>query len=73
LGILHAKNQSSFAGPVDRSTTGLAVDFGCGVKIFATTHLVLRPEFRIYAGNSGTVIETPFSDMRFSMGVGYAW
>jgi hypothetical protein len=47
--------------------------FGAGVKIFVRPHILLRPEFRIYGGDSGQAVETPFTDMRFSMGVGYTW
>lgn len=73
-GMLHIRNQVGFGGvPVNRSDNGLAVDFGIGVKIFATSHIVLRPEARIFGGDSGRAVEAPFTDMRFSIGAGYCW
>ncbi len=73
VGMLHVQNDSSFAGPVNRSSNGLAINFGAGVKVFLTPHVLLRPEFRIYGANSGNAVESPFTDMRFSIGAGYAW
>jgi len=73
VGMLHVQNRVSFAGSVDRSDNGVAMAFGAGVKIFVRPHILLRPEFRIYGGDSGQAVETPFTDMRFSMGVGYTW
>lgn len=73
-GVMHVSNPTGFAGAQpDRSTDGFAANLGAGIKIFVTGHLSLRPEFRIYAGNSRGVIEPPLGVLRFSMGIGYHW
>lgn len=73
-GLLHVRNRVRFGGvPLNRTDRGLAVGLGIGVKIFATKHFVLRPDARIYGGNSGSAVEAPFTDLRFSMGAGYCW
>lgn len=58
---------------VNRSANGVGFNFGGGMKIFVKPHLSLRPELRIYVGTRGGVVETPFVDIRTSMGVGYHW
>jgi hypothetical protein len=73
-GLLHIRNQFGFTGvAVNRSGNGLAVDVGMGLKIFATPRFYLRPDVRVYAGNSGSTVEAPFSDIRISIGAGYCW
>jgi opacity protein-like surface antigen len=57
-----------------RSASGFAYNFGGGVKIFVSRHVSLRPEGRILVANLGSGgIEPPFSQFRFSMGIGYHW
>lgn len=73
-GLLHTRLESGFGGvPVRRSANGFAVNLGGGMKIFVSPHVSVRPELRIYAGNSRDVVEAPFGDIRFSIGVGYHW
>jgi hypothetical protein len=74
LGMLHIRTKVGFTGvPVNLADNGLALDFGTGLKIFATRHLVLRPEVRLFSGNSGRAVEAPFSGVRVSMAAGYCW
>jgi hypothetical protein len=73
-GMLHIRNKTGFAGsPVNVADNGLALDLGTGLKIHATRHFVLRPEVRIFAGNSGRAVEAPFSGIRASMSAGFCW
>ena len=73
-GLLHIRNQVGFSGePANRSGSGFAVDVGGGVRIPVTRHIVLRPEVRVYSGDSGQAVERPFTDIRFSMAAGYCW
>jgi len=73
-GLMHVSNSTGFAGAQPASSTnGFAAGFGAGIKIFVTEHLSLRPEFRIYAGNSRGAVEPPLGVLRFSMGIGYHW
>jgi hypothetical protein len=73
-GLLNYTNDVDFGGaPVNRSGTGFALDVGFGVKAFLRPNLSLRPEVRIYAGGAGSAVERPFSDLLFSIGVGYHW
>jgi hypothetical protein len=66
-GLLHARNLAGV------SSNGLAIDVGVGFKIYATPHIFIRPDVRIFAGDSGRAIEPPLSDLRVSIGLGYAW
>ena len=71
---MHVSNSSAFAGAQPGSSTdGFAASLGAGIKIFISEHLSLRPEFRIYAGDSRGVVEPPLAVLRFSMGIGYNW
>ena len=73
-GLLHSSNPVGFAGArSDPSANGFAANLGAGIKIFVSEHVSLRPEFRIYAGDSRGVVEPPLGVMRFSMGIGYHW
>ena len=73
-GLMHVSNSTGFAGAQPGlATTGFAASLGAGIKIFVSEHLSLRPEFRIYAGDSRGVVEPPLGVFRFSMGVGYHW
>ena len=73
-GLMHVSDSTGFAGsqPVS-SADGFAASLGAGIKIFVSEHLSLRPEFRIYAGDSRGVVEPPLGVLRFSMGIGYHW
>jgi hypothetical protein len=73
-GLLRVTNEFNFVGaPANRTGNGLAIDLGIGMKIFATNHFVLRPDVRLFVGNSGKAVEAPFADLRFSIGAGYCW
>jgi len=73
-GLMHVSNATGFAGAQPGSSTdGLAANVGAGIKIFVTEHLSLRPEFRIYAGNSRGAVEPPLGVLRLSLGIGYHW
>ncbi len=73
-GLLHIRTKTGFTGaPANITHNGMAVDFGSGVKIHVTRHFVLRPEVRLFAGNSGRAVESPFSGLRFSMAAGFCW
>jgi hypothetical protein len=52
---------------------GLVLALGTGVKIYPTRRFVLRPEVRLFAGNSGRAVEAPFTGVRVSMGAGFCW
>lgn len=74
LGMLHIRNKVGFSGvPFNVADNGLALDLGTGIKIYASRHLVLRPEVRLFAGNSGRAVEAPFSGVRVSMAAGFCW
>ena len=72
-GLLHSHLGGGFAGVSNRAANGFAVNLGGGIKIRVSSHFSLRPELRIYAGDSGGVAEAPLGDIRFSMGLGYHW
>ena len=72
-GLQHVHVASGFGGPVGRSGTGGAINFGGGVKIFVSPRVSLRPDLRIFSGGSGSAVEPPFSVIRISGGVGYHW
>jgi opacity protein-like surface antigen len=73
-GLMHVSNSTGFAGARPGiSADGFAASFGAGIEIFVTERLSLRPEFRIYAGDSRGVVEPPLDVFRFSMGIGYHW
>jgi hypothetical protein len=73
-GLLHIRNKAGFAGTqTNLAASGLAIDVGTGVKIHAGRHLVLRPEVRLFGGNSGRAVEAPFSGVRVSMAAGFCW
>ena len=73
-GLMHVSNPTGFAGARPGSSAdGFAASLGAGIKIFVSEHLSLRPEFRIYAGDSRGVLEPPLGVFRFSMGIGYHW
>ena len=72
-GLQHTSVKSGFGGAGLGSANGGAVNFGGGVKAFVTPHVSLRPEVRVFAGGSGSVVEAPFSVIRVSIGAGYHW
>ncbi|MEO8598119.1 MAG: outer membrane beta-barrel protein [Candidatus Solibacter sp.] len=73
-GVLHTSVSSDFAGATSNpSANGFAINFGGGVKAFVTPRVSIRPEVRVFAGNSHGAIEPPFSDIRLSVGAGYHW
>jgi opacity protein-like surface antigen len=77
LGLLHYTNQSRVLPDQqpDGSSSGFALNFGFGIKGFLAGGFVLRPEVRIYSGRGKTIrgVEPPLSNIRFSIGCGYAW
>ncbi len=68
VGLLHVKNKNS-----NLSDNGFNVGFGFGFKFFATEHIYIRPDFRVFGGSSSQAAETPFSMLRVAVGVGYSW
>jgi hypothetical protein len=66
-GLLHARNLAGV------SANGFAIDVGGGLKLYATPHVFIRPDLRIFAGDAARAIEPPLSDLRVSIGIGYAW
>jgi hypothetical protein len=73
-GLLHYRNVSDFSGmTTGRSSNGLAVNAGFGLRIFATRQISIRPEVRIYGGRAGNAVPAPFADLRLSIGAGYHW
>jgi opacity protein-like surface antigen len=77
VGFVHHENRSRF--PEDnvlpkRTTNGLATNFGAGVKIFLNKKFSVRPEFRIFLGDTaGSGVEPPFSLGRASVAFSYHW
>ena len=59
-GLQHVNVKSGFGGASLGSGHGGAINFGGGVKAFVTPHVSLRPEMRVFAGDSGSVVEAPF-------------
>ena len=72
-GLQYVNVKSGFGGASLGSGHGGAINFGGGVKAFVTPHVSLRPEMRVFAGDSGLVVEAPFGLIRISMGLGYHW
>jgi opacity protein-like surface antigen len=68
VGLLHVKNKST-----NQSDNGFNVGLGLGMKIFATSHIYIRPDFRIFGGSTNQAVESPFSMLRLGVGVGYSW
>lgn len=77
VGFVHHENRSRF--PEDsflpkRTSNGFAKNFGAGVKIFLSKNFSLRPEFRVFLGDTaGSNVEPPFSVGRASVAVSYHW
>jgi opacity protein-like surface antigen len=73
-GVLHYRNKpQSDVSSRTVTGTGFAMDAGVGLKIFASEHISIRPDFRLVAGSAGDAIESPFIDLRAAIGIGYHW
>jgi hypothetical protein len=68
VGLLHVKNVRRGV-----SDTGFNVGFGLGFKFFATEHIYIRPDLRIFGGGTSQAVESPFSMIRIGIGAGYSW
>jgi opacity protein-like surface antigen len=77
LGFVHHENRSRFPGDNSlptRTSNGFAKNFGAGVKIFLNKKFSLRPEFRVFLGDTaGSGVEPPFSVGRGSVAFSYHW
>jgi opacity protein-like surface antigen len=77
VGFVHHENRTRFPGiefPGERTTNGFASNFGAGVKIFLNQKISIRPEFRVFIGDTaGSGVEPPFSVGRASVAVAYHW
>lgn len=77
VGFVHLENRSRF--PEDdflpkRTANGFATNFGGGVKIFLSKNFSLRPEVRVFIGDTeGSGVEQPFSVGRASVALSYHW
>jgi hypothetical protein len=66
--LLYVKNQAR-----NVSDTGFKVGSGVGKKIFATEHIYIRPDFRIFGGGTSQAVESPFSMLRIGIDVGHSF
>jgi opacity protein-like surface antigen len=77
LGFVNYENRSRF--PEDtvlpkRTSTGFATNFGTGVKLFLNQRVSIRPEFRVFFGDTaGSGVEPRFCTLRGSVAVSYHW
>lgn len=77
VGFVHHENRSRF--PEDgilpkRTTNGFAQNFGAGVKLFVNEKFSIRPEVRVFLGDTaGSGVEPPFSVGRASVAFTYHW
>jgi hypothetical protein len=76
-GLVHHTDRSSGLGQPRSSVgaSGLAYNFGAGLRIFANRHISLRPEFKVYLGNLGdrAPIDPVFNAVGGSLGISYHW
>lgn len=68
VGLLHVRNKTR-----NLSDSGFNIGLGFGMKIFATEHVYIRPDFRIFGGGTRQAVESPFSMLRIGVGVGYSF
>jgi opacity protein-like surface antigen len=77
VGFVHHENRSRFPEAdflPKRTANGFATNFGAGLKIFLNKKLSLRPEFRVFLGDTaGSGVEPPFSLGRASVALSYHW
>lgn len=77
VGFVHHENRSRFLEdnfPTKRTTNGLATNFGGGVEIFLNKKFSIKPEFRIFLGDTaGSGVEPPFTVGRGSVAFSYHW
>jgi opacity protein-like surface antigen len=76
IGALWSKEVTTWAtqttmGELAYDDTGLAINFGAGMRIRVTEAISLRPEFRFY--NSVILSSANLSLTRFSIAAGYHW
>jgi opacity protein-like surface antigen len=78
-GVSHHRNRSQFPGEPNlpqQTATGLAQNYGAGVKIYLSKTISLRPEVGVFIGSNegiGTGIEPPISVGRASIAFTYHW
>lgn len=63
-GVANVRNRNSGV-----SESGFAINCGAGFKFFASEHIYVRPDFRIYGKSGGAL----YTLMRIGIGVGYSW
>jgi opacity protein-like surface antigen len=77
VGFMHHENRSRFPENEvlpKRTANSFATSFGGGVKIFLNQKFSVRPEVRVFLGDTaGSGVEPPFSLGRASLGFTYHW
>ena len=77
LGVVNFENRSRFPedGPLpERKSTGFATNFGGGAKLFLNRRVSLRPEFRLFFGDTaGSGVEPRYCVLRGSVAISYHW
>ena len=67
-GLAHVRNVQA-----DISESKFGINFGLGMKIYASEHIYIRPDLRIFGSGGGQALESPFTVIRIGIGVGYSW
>jgi hypothetical protein len=68
LGVMGVRNRNR-----DIGDTQFGIGFGVGMKIFASEHIYIRPDLRIFGRGGSNLIGDPITVLRIGIGAGYSW
>jgi hypothetical protein len=68
LGVMGVRNRRR-----DVADTLFGIGFGAGMKIFASEHIYIRPDLRIFGRGGSNLIGDPITVLRIGIGAGYTW
>lgn len=67
-GVMGVRNRNR-----DVSDTKFGIGFGVGMKIFASEHIYIRPDLRIFGRGGSNLVGDPITVLRIGIGAGYSW
>lgn len=68
LGAMGVRNRNR-----DVADTRFGIGFGVGMKIFASEHIYIRPDLRIFGRGGSNLVGDPITVLRIAIGAGYSW
>jgi hypothetical protein len=68
LGVMGVRNRNR-----DVADTQFGIGFGVGMKIFASEHIYIRPDLRIFGRGGSNLVGDPITVLRVGIGAGYSW